>query len=320
MTRLNLGLNRGLAAIYLFFSSDPVLPVCPATEPPPPGHHRAAAATGGATQALDRSHPRHPEDTSSADLAPTLAPKLFPRKRPVFPPASTRAVAARSTGRRRTRPALPAPRPSLPGPRHPGSLRAHRHSGRRHRGRSTPHPRPRRPPRDRSARNARPTTRPVRPNEKKIRRADASGEERLGVAAVEAKLPASAASRAHPLYRRNRRMVDCLAPHWACGGAAGASGAASVLGPKSVVPASARPWRACQPNPALKPRPQEDLPPAGPHLVGPRGATWPLRPSPQRPAVFPGKFRPAPSIPSADECYFWLGCRWSPNRCLATSA
>lgn len=82
MTRLNLGLTRGLAAIYLFFSGDPVSPVGPATEPPPPGHHRAAAATAGATQALDRSHPRHPEGASSADLAPTLAPKLFPAETP----------------------------------------------------------------------------------------------------------------------------------------------------------------------------------------------------------------------------------------------
>jgi Uncharacterized protein conserved in bacteria len=77
-----------------------------------------------------------------------------------------------------------------------------------------------------------------RPNEKKLLRAYASGDERLVVAAIEAEFSASPGARAlaEPLlYRRNRVMADRLAPHLAQGGAFVAIGAAHLLGPKSVV-------------------------------------------------------------------------------------
>lgn len=261
MTRLNLGLNRGLAAIYLFFSSDPVLPVCPATEPPPPGHHRAAAATAGATHALDRSHPRHPEGASSADLAPPSPRNSSPRKRPVLPPASPRSGggtfhrptpdSACPTGSSaispRASPPWFSPRPSAPGSPAPWAVNSTRAPS---------------PAAARSLRSKRSHNHPAGSAERK--KDPTSGRERRRTARRGRRRNRIARLSGLPLYRRNRRMVDCLAPQWACGGAAGASGAASVLGPKSVVPASARPWRACQPNPALKPRPQEDLPPAAP--------------------------------------------------------
>ena len=77
-----------------------------------------------------------------------------------------------------------------------------------------------------------------RPNEKKLLRAYASGDERLVAAAIEAEFSASPGARAlaEPLlYRRNRVMAARLAPHLAQGGAFVAIGAAHLLGPKSVI-------------------------------------------------------------------------------------
>jgi Uncharacterized protein conserved in bacteria len=114
MTRLNLGLTRGLAAIYLFFSSGPLWPVAAAAERATGGATSVASATTpqrtasgpflwkvegprpswlfgtihsadpavarlpvSVTTALDASRSFHPEVELSGDLAPTLALKLF---------------------------------------------------------------------------------------------------------------------------------------------------------------------------------------------------------------------------------------------------
>ncbi len=77
-----------------------------------------------------------------------------------------------------------------------------------------------------------------RPNEKKLLRAYASGDERLVTAAIAAEFSASPGARALAdplLYRRNRLMADRLAPHLTQGGAFVAVGAAHLLGPKSII-------------------------------------------------------------------------------------
>lgn len=77
-----------------------------------------------------------------------------------------------------------------------------------------------------------------RPNEKRLLRAYASGDERAVIAAIEAEFASSPGARAlaEPLlYRRNRLMADRLAPHLATGGAFVAIGAAHLTGPKSVI-------------------------------------------------------------------------------------
>lgn len=77
-----------------------------------------------------------------------------------------------------------------------------------------------------------------RPNEKRLLRAYASGEERAILAAIEAEFASSPGARAFAeplLYRRNRRMADRLASHLSTGGAFVAIGAAHLIGPKSVI-------------------------------------------------------------------------------------
>ncbi len=77
-----------------------------------------------------------------------------------------------------------------------------------------------------------------RPNEQKLYRAYATGDERTLLDAIEAEYVKSPASRAltEPLiYRRNRVMADRLAPHIAAGGAFVAIGTAHLIGPKSVI-------------------------------------------------------------------------------------
>ncbi|MCX6953742.1 MAG: TraB/GumN family protein [Verrucomicrobia bacterium] len=77
-----------------------------------------------------------------------------------------------------------------------------------------------------------------RPNEKRLLRAYASGDERALIAAIDAEFSSSPGARALAdplLYRRNARMADRLKPHLAAGGAFVAIGAAHLLGPKSVI-------------------------------------------------------------------------------------
>ncbi len=77
-----------------------------------------------------------------------------------------------------------------------------------------------------------------RPNEKRLLRAYASGDERALIAVIEAEFASSPGARAlaEPLlYRRNRQMADRLAPHLSTGGAFVAIGAAHLTGPKSVI-------------------------------------------------------------------------------------
>ena len=77
-----------------------------------------------------------------------------------------------------------------------------------------------------------------RPKEGKLLRAYASGDEQAIVAAIAAEFAASPSTRALAdplLYRRNRLMADRLAPHLATGGAFVAIGAAHLTGPKSVI-------------------------------------------------------------------------------------
>lgn len=77
-----------------------------------------------------------------------------------------------------------------------------------------------------------------RPNEKRLLRAYASGDERAIIAAIEAEFTSSPGARAlaEPLlYRRNRQMADRLAPHLSTGDAFVAIGAAHLIGPKSVI-------------------------------------------------------------------------------------
>lgn len=77
-----------------------------------------------------------------------------------------------------------------------------------------------------------------RPSEKKLLRAYATGEEQAIVAAIEAEFASSPGNRALAdplLYRRNRVMADRLAPYLASGGAFVAIGTAHLTGPKSVI-------------------------------------------------------------------------------------
>jgi len=77
-----------------------------------------------------------------------------------------------------------------------------------------------------------------RPNEQRLLRAYASGDERALVATIEAEFSSSPGARALAdplLYRRNIRMADRLKPHLAAGGAFVAIGAAHLVGPKSVI-------------------------------------------------------------------------------------
>jgi uncharacterized protein YbaP (TraB family) len=77
-----------------------------------------------------------------------------------------------------------------------------------------------------------------RPNEKKLLRAYAGGDEKAVVDAVEEEFASSPGAKglAEPLlYRRNRVMADRLAPHLKAGGAFVAIGTAHLTGPKSVI-------------------------------------------------------------------------------------
>jgi uncharacterized protein YbaP (TraB family) len=77
-----------------------------------------------------------------------------------------------------------------------------------------------------------------RPNEKKLLRAYAAGDEAAIAAAIDAEFASSPGARAlaEPLlYRRNRVMAERLAPALTAGGAFVAIGTAHLTGPKSVI-------------------------------------------------------------------------------------
>lgn len=298
MTRLNLGLTRGLAAIYLLFSSAPLFPVAGATERPLAAAASVAATStplraavrpflwkvegprpswlfgtihsadpavarlpASVTTALDASRSFHPEVELSDELPAILALKLFATDTPGLStrlaPALWRRVqhAGAQLGLPdllldRLTPGLAAlffsaPTDTAVAATVDGQLQAR-------------------------ATARRLATAPLetldeqlglfaqlpealaitaltealadvesgRPNEKKLLRAYASGDERLVAAAIEAEFSASPGARAlaEPLlYRRNRVMAERLAPHLAQGGAFVAIGAAHLLGPKSVI-------------------------------------------------------------------------------------
>jgi Uncharacterized protein conserved in bacteria len=298
MTRLNLGLTRGLAAIYLFFSSAPVLPVSAAAE------RRTAAATSAApaptplrtagrpflwkvegprpswlfgtihsadptvarlpasvTTALDTSRSFHPEVELSADLAPTLALKLFAADTPGLSTRLTPALWGRVQRAgaelglpdlllERLTPGLAAlffssPTDTDVAATVDGQLQA-RATARRlaitpletldeQLGLFAQLPEA---IAITALTEALTEAESGRPNEKKLLRAYASGDERRVLAAIDAEFSASPGARALAdplLYRRNRLMADRVAPHLTQGGAFVAVGAAHLLGPKSII-------------------------------------------------------------------------------------
>lgn len=298
MTRLNLGLTLGLAAIYLFFSSGPWATRTGAATPPVARAGSAAAAAApqrglarpflwkiegphpswlfgtihsadpavatlppSVTAALDASRSFHPEVELSADLAPALAAKLFTAD---TPPLSTRLPRALWSRVQRAGTALGLPDLLLerlsPGlatlmfsaptdtdvdATVDGQL--HSRAAARH---VTVAPLEtldeqlaifeKLPEAQAIAAltEALDEADSGRPNEKKLLRAYASGDERALVAAIDGEFSASPAARAlaEPLlYRRNRLMAERLAPHLAAGGAFVAIGAAHLTGPKSVI-------------------------------------------------------------------------------------
>lgn len=298
MTRLNLGLTRGLAAIYLFFSSGPVLPVSAAAErrtatatsaTPAPTPLRTAVRPflwkvegprpswlfgtihsadpavarlpASVTTALDTSRSFHPEVELSVDLAPTLALKLFAADTPGLSTRLTPALWGRVQRAgaelglpdlllERLTPGLAALFFSSPidtdvAATVDGQLQA-RATARRlaitpletldeqlglfaHLPEAIAIT---------ALTEALTEAESGRPNEKKLLRAYASGDERRVLAAIDAEFSASPGTRALAdplLYRRNRLMADRLAPHLTQGGAFVAVGAAHLLGPKSII-------------------------------------------------------------------------------------
>jgi len=300
MTRLNQTLTRALAAIYLFLStgvglpptrgaeiaakavSRPVASAQPflwKVEGPRPSwlfgtihsdDPRIATLPAQVTVALDASRTFHPEVEVSADLALTVAAKLFQADTPDLstrlpPPLWARVkTAGESIGLpeellQRLTPGLAALFFSAP----PNADIAATIDGQVH---------------DRAVARGLavtaletideqlalfeklPEAQAVaaltdaldevaagRPAEKKLLTAYANGDERALVAVVAGEFGTSPAARAlaEPLlYRRNQLMADRLVPHLQAGGAFVAIGAAHLTGPRSVIELlRARGWK-----------------------------------------------------------------------------